>query len=142
MVCVSGWRPEQQRVTHALMETFAGKDGAKLDTVKYKWHIRRSARDPIGKKLYVFAPLLETHFSENACAFTNSAIVIAKDFNPPGRQKSSPADPGVVGEMPFGSKCSDKQNTGHRVCSLMQYGIKVSAGNREVTGQLRQFNFC
>ena len=52
-----------------------------LEPVKYQRQAGRPARNPFGKKLDIFTPLLTTHVFENAGTFTNATIVIPKDFN-------------------------------------------------------------
>src|SRR5271154_4748572 len=124
------------------METLAGKDSTKLQPMEKERQFGRSTRNPIHQQLNVFAPILKTHLLEDAGAFANATIIIAKNFNPPCGQISSPTNPWVICKMSFGSQWPDKQDPSHGVHHLMQHCVKVGTRNRKVTSLLWQRSFC
>src|ERR1700722_1680156 len=78
--------------------------------------------------------MVEAHLFESTCAFTQTAIVVTKNFNTSCRQIPRPTDPGVIRKMPFRCKWPHQQHAGHWIRYFMQHRIESRAGDGEVSG--------
>jgi hypothetical protein len=65
------------------METPGRENGSEFEPVEYKRDSGGSMCKPVGKKLDVFAPVSEAHFFEDACALTDTTIIVAEYLNMP-----------------------------------------------------------
>jgi hypothetical protein len=96
---------------------------------------------PVGKKLDVFAPVSKTHFFEDACAFANTAIIVAEYLNMLCSQKSRPSNPRVVRKVPLSGKWPYKQKACYWIGHRVKHRVKVCARGCKIPWLLWWVNF-
>jgi hypothetical protein len=101
VICAGGRRPLEKRFTYPSIEQVGSKDAANLKSMEQKRNARFLTINPVGKELDVVAPILKGHLQECSCAFTDTSVIEAENFNPPRRQVTRPTHPWVIGFMSF-----------------------------------------